>query len=100
MDINKLNLDQTQTVQNLKEFFGASGKVKDKQNSDDPVADLDSFGSSFAILKKDVSHAQEPGRAEYVKAIKAMIDAGTYNVGSSELADAMIADGYAEELAV
>lgn len=63
-------------------------------------SELDSVSSGFDAVKDLVSNSTQSGRADYVAKLKEMVSSGNYEIGSGQIADAMMADGTLDALLI
>ncbi len=103
MDIKGTNsqnsADSLEQLKQLKANFLGTAKADTNSDNEQDTKVTDSCDSeAFSSLKAKVSQAKQAGRAEYISQLKESIASGAYNVSSSDLADALIADGVGEFL--
>lgn len=104
MDIKRINPNYlADTTQGLQVNRGEDSNANKSKNENlTPSATdfgIDSAESdAFAALKNKVAIAKEASRAEYIERLKQSITSGQYNPNSTEIADSVLKDGFAEFL--
>ncbi len=103
MDIKRTDSNSTNSLEQLKllkaNCFASSEANSDSVDADAETKAVDTASSdAFSSLKLKVAQAKQAGRADYISELKASIASGEYNISSSDLADALMADGVGEYL--
>lgn len=101
MEVRNINSQDLEAVKNAQAAFQESIKQEAKAEvlGSTTAAMTDSFSSdSFNELKSKVANSNEPGRAEYLKSLKAAVASGDFNPTGTDIADSMLSDGTAEFL--
>lgn len=100
MELRNINSNDLESVKQAQVAFQETIKQTAKAEvlgSNELLVDTAST-NSFNALKASVANSDEPGRAEYVQALKAAIAAGELNISAEDIASAMFEDGTAELL--
>ncbi len=101
MDLNAIGQKNIEEISSGSLWFTKGTKEGDDTGSilEDVSSNYDSArATQLDSLKSEVKKAQEPGRAAYLEALKAAIADGDDLVSSDRLADALISDGFLEDL--
>ncbi len=101
MDIKRTDSNSADSLEQLKLLKANcfSSEASSDTDTDLESKAVDSADSdAFSSLKLKVAQAKQAGRADYISELKKSIASGEYNISSSDLADALIADGAGEYL--
>ena len=99
MEVKNVNSQDLEAVKQAQVAFQESIKQEVKAEVLGSVVATDSVSTdSFNKLKAKVAASSEPGRAEYLKAIKAAIVSGDFDPSGVEIADSIFKDGTSEFL--